>query len=81
MSKEDLEKLASTPAFKISMVMLDYIEAQGLEEYVTEDHIEDIVRVSKIAEVAIDMAIDEAKEVQEIELLEASWNLPSQSKS
>ena len=81
MNREDMEKLASTPAFKISMVMLDYIEAQGLEEYVTEDHIEDIVRVSKIAEIAIDMAIDEAKEVQEIELLEASWNLPSQSKS
>ena len=76
-----IENLKETTAFKISMVMLEYIEEQGLEDHVTEAALEDIVKISKIAEIAIDGAIMEAKEKQEIELLEASWNLPSQSKS
>lgn len=80
-NKEELERLAETTAFKISMIMIGYVEDQGLEDYVTEEAIEDIVKISKIAEIAIDIAIDEAKEKQEIELLEASWSLPSQSKS
>ncbi len=81
MNQEDMENLMESTAFKISMVMLEYIEEQGLEDHVTEAAIEDIVKISKIAEIAIDGAIMEAKERQEIELLEASWNLPSQSKS
>ena len=81
MNQEDMENLMETTAFKISMVMLEYIEEQGLEDYVTEEAIEDIVKISKIAEIAIDGAIMEAKDKQEIELLEASWNLPSKSKS
>ena len=79
--EEFIENLKETTAFKISMVMLEYIEEQGLEDHVTEAALEDIVKISKIAEIAIDGAIMEAKEKQEIELLEASWNLPSQSKS
>ncbi len=80
-NKDEIERLAETTAFKISMIMLEYIEEQGLEDFVTEAAIEDIVKISKIAEIAIDGAIMEAKEKQEIELLEASWNLTSQSKS
>ena len=81
MNEKEIENLMESTAFKISMVMLEYIEDQGLEDHVTEAAIEDIVKISKIAEIAIDGAIMEAKERQEIELLEASWNLPSQSKS
>lgn len=81
MNQEDMENLMESTAFKISMVMLEYIEEQGLEDHVTEAAIEDIVKISKIAEIAIEGAIMEAKDKQEIELLEASWNLPSQSKS
>ena len=80
-NKEELERLVDTTAFKISMIMIGYVEDQGLEDYVTEEAIEDIVKISKIAEIAIEGAILEARDKQEIELLEASWNLPSQSKS
>lgn len=76
-NKDEIERLAETTAFKISMIMLEYIEEQGLEDFVTEAAIEDIVKISRIAEIAIDGAIMEAKERQEIELLEASWNLTS----